>query len=509
MPRKTSLLDVRTSTLTKRLRPTTAVFEAVANSRIPDAHPGLFRLDALGTSLYPTQLEARSSGFVGEIRGTYSDSWAPSLSLFNESRQSTTGARRMRPHNGVDIYAPIDTPLVAIVEGKLEQHESDSKLGARAWLRFKWNGWPCRFIYGHLERFEGRPRRVKKGEVIGYAGCTGNADSGEPCSKDNRCSRRSTHVHLILMRDDIGKAVDPLPPLGWILRYAVDACLVPCEQVSGETNTVIAPAVDARSDLDAREIARVIGSRGTIIDRQGHLLDQLGAMERILEQERGSGREASLATYRAGLLDLLDAGGVALSNPENVDAGAPPRTRALTYRTLAVRAVADLSLRLDASARANVTSFLLHLAWHEGLKLTRRAQLDSGPARGFSQFEAHRARDTLEYAAQRNLIEKLTAVGGRSTAEIDHATAALPRYGTPRAPWFPAGNLIGELLRTVDLFNVYLTRIALMKVPAAIPESNSGHANYWFKHWKVTDTDPNTQRARFKSAADEVDVLVS
>lgn len=182
--------------------------------------------------------------------------------------------------------------------------------------------------------------------------------------------------------------------------------------------------------------------------------------------------------------------------------------RALAYRDLAEQAVAELTPGLSDRGRRNASRFLLHLAWHEGMQLTRRTQLSGGPARGFSQFEAHRARDALDYAAARSLTARIAEIAGTSVAEISQATASLPRYGTSRAPWFPKDNLIESLLRTVDRFNVYLTRIALMKIPAAIPADTAARASYWFRYWKVADPDPDGQQARFRRAADEVEGML-
>jgi hypothetical protein len=57
-----------------------------------------------------------------------------------------------------------------------------------------------RYVYSHLDAFEGQPRRVRAGEVIGYVGNTGNAASAPP------------HVHFEVHPQG-GAAVNPYAEL--------------------------------------------------------------------------------------------------------------------------------------------------------------------------------------------------------------------------------------------------------------------------------------------------------
>ena len=88
-----------------------------------------------------------------------------------------------------------------------------------------------KFIYGHLQRFSGMNRSVKKGEVIGFPGCTGNAGGAQPCSAANSCGKFSTHVHFMLVRDADGMRFNPAEALSWKLRYQNDNRDVACDQV--------------------------------------------------------------------------------------------------------------------------------------------------------------------------------------------------------------------------------------------------------------------------------------
>jgi murein DD-endopeptidase MepM/ murein hydrolase activator NlpD len=178
------------------------------------------------SALYPTQLgNPPVLGLAGELRGFYAEHrWVPKYSRFMILRP--TG----KLHRGVDIYAPRGTALVAMIAGEAEQKTAPDALGKRVHLRFSRAGVAYRFILGHLDRFEGGERSVRKGEVIGYAGCTGNGAGNQPCLTPNRCGKYSTHLHLQLMRDVDQKLLDPLKALQWELAYKADDRNVPCEQ---------------------------------------------------------------------------------------------------------------------------------------------------------------------------------------------------------------------------------------------------------------------------------------
>lgn len=176
--------------------------------------------------IYPTQLAAPPVlGLAGEQRGFYAENkWVPKWSGFMFPRP--TGVN----HGGVDIFAPRGTPLVAMVDGAVEQVSSESAMGLRVHLAFKFGGVAYRFILGHLDSFEGGPRSLTKGTVIGYAGCTGNAAGSQPCLTPNVCGKFSTHLHLQLMRDVDQKKLDPLKALRWKLAYDDDDREVLCHE---------------------------------------------------------------------------------------------------------------------------------------------------------------------------------------------------------------------------------------------------------------------------------------
>ena len=99
-----------------------------------------------------------------------------------------------RSHEGVDMMAARGTPNVAIVAGTVTQ-----KVGALAGNGVYLSGDDGNsYWYFHLDRYEGGPRHVAQGEVVGYTGNTGNADGG------------ATHTHFEY-HPGHGGAANPYP----------------------------------------------------------------------------------------------------------------------------------------------------------------------------------------------------------------------------------------------------------------------------------------------------------
>jgi murein DD-endopeptidase MepM/ murein hydrolase activator NlpD len=98
-----------------------------------------------------------------------------------------------RSHEGVDMLAPMGTPIYAVVSGVVNFKQN--RLGGNAVSLVGDNG--NRYYYAHLSSYEGASRRVTQGEVIGYNGDTGNA-TGTP------------HLHFEVHPGG-GLAVNPTP----------------------------------------------------------------------------------------------------------------------------------------------------------------------------------------------------------------------------------------------------------------------------------------------------------
>lgn len=115
------------------------------------------------------------------------------------SFSDTWGAPRSggRTHQGVDMIAARNTPIVAIYAGRIHRITTGSLSGLAVWLRAD-NG--DLFFYAHLESYGDISvgQSVSEGYVIGYNGSSGNAPSWLP------------HLHFE-WHPGGGSAVNPYP----------------------------------------------------------------------------------------------------------------------------------------------------------------------------------------------------------------------------------------------------------------------------------------------------------
>ena len=86
-----------------------------------------------------------------------------------------------RTHEAIDIMAPLGTPVLAVADGRVEKL-FESKQGGLTLYQFEPSG-KFAYYYAHLDRYapgltEGKA--LRQGEVIGYVGSTGNADTASP-----------------------------------------------------------------------------------------------------------------------------------------------------------------------------------------------------------------------------------------------------------------------------------------------------------------------------------------
>lgn len=113
-----------------------------------------------------------------------------------------------RSHDAIDIMAAAGTPVIAVADGHIEKL-FDSARGGLTIYQFEPRG-RYAYYYAHLQRYAdglAEKQSIKRGQVIGYVGSTGNADPTAP------------HLHFAIFvlgperRWSEGTAINPYPAL--------------------------------------------------------------------------------------------------------------------------------------------------------------------------------------------------------------------------------------------------------------------------------------------------------
>lgn len=250
------------------------------------------------------QPELLRSGRFTIVQRTLASLIFPVSGLTAAAVQSEFGAARdagRREHEGIDIFAARNTPVVAVADG-IAQPGTNALGGNVVWLRDRRE--PRSFYYAHLTRaaFEG-PSAVRTGDVVGYVGNTGNARATTP------------HLHFgVYARAAIDplpflKADDPIPPS----NANVDLILAELVRIRSTRATLqsgtprSAPVI---AQLDRATLARVTGVTGSRLrlelpDRRSGYLDRSAvtvARSPLRQQRLAAGvvvREQPLATAPA------------------------------------------------------------------------------------------------------------------------------------------------------------------------------------------------------------------
>ena len=129
--------------------------------------------------------------------------------------QSMFGAERdggARSHDGVDIFAPRGTPVLAAAPGQAYRIGVTNLGGKVVWVRDPVRN--ARLYYAHLDSQHVRNGdRIEIGDTLGFVGNTGNARTTPP------------HLHFGLYRSGQG-AIDPIPfldpPTGTLPELVAD-----------------------------------------------------------------------------------------------------------------------------------------------------------------------------------------------------------------------------------------------------------------------------------------------
>ena len=128
-------------------------------------------------------------------------------------RDSFEEARGSGKHEAIDIMMPRGTPVVAVVDGDIAKL-FNSKRGGITVYQFDEAKEYC-YYYAHLDRYaEGldEGQRVRRGQVLGYVGSTGDASPEAP------------HLHFTIFKLGPekrwwdGTAINPYPVLLSLLR---------------------------------------------------------------------------------------------------------------------------------------------------------------------------------------------------------------------------------------------------------------------------------------------------
>ena len=173
--------------------------EPVFETKYMPKEASMWRVENTGTYkivLQPaleTYPEGRLDIFVGPTLGF------PVSDVEQNAIQSFWGAPRAggsRQHEGVDIFAPRSTPVVAVTDGRVRYVGEKGLGGKQVW--FNEGVFGKSFYYAHLDSVNvSMAEKVSKGDTLGFVGNTGNARTTVP------------HLHFGIYTSK--GAIDPLP----------------------------------------------------------------------------------------------------------------------------------------------------------------------------------------------------------------------------------------------------------------------------------------------------------
>lgn len=156
---------------------TSSAAPAVAAPAVAASSPSTEMVPAADTPAAPASAAApeaanSGSGLLIPVQGIGS----------GQLQDTFTDARSEgRVHDAIDILAPTGTPVIAVADGTVEKL-FNSERGGLTVYQFDPNGTYC-YYYAHTERYAdglAEKQAIKRGQVIGYVGSTGNADPAAP-----------------------------------------------------------------------------------------------------------------------------------------------------------------------------------------------------------------------------------------------------------------------------------------------------------------------------------------
>ncbi|UJH89966.1 M23 family metallopeptidase [Antarcticibacterium sp. 1MA-6-2] len=145
-----------------------------------------------------------------------------------------------RSHEGVDIFAPRGTPVIAVTNGRITSSGERGLGGKQVWLRDTKRGQSL--YYAHLDSIAALGNaRVTTGDTLGFVGNTGNARTTPP------------HLHFGIYKGYKG-AINPFP---YIFQYENPEPEVP--QIPN-VQTLLAKGTANLRDQPTAQKSRIIGN---------------------------------------------------------------------------------------------------------------------------------------------------------------------------------------------------------------------------------------------------------
>lgn len=218
----------------------------LVHSASADAREFNFEARADGVHVLRIQPELLKGGEVAITLSTAAGLTFPVLGKSSHAIGSYFGDPRdggRRDHEGIDIFAPRGTPVVAAADGIITE-VSQTRVGGRV----VWQHDPERdvtYYYAHLETQEVNVgQRVRAGATVGTVGNTGNAATTPP------------HLHFAVYRP--GRiAINPVPFIFDAPGDVVTPVLVDLARLGGWTETRRQTALHASPVKDAPVLAEV------------------------------------------------------------------------------------------------------------------------------------------------------------------------------------------------------------------------------------------------------------
>ena len=198
------------------------------------------------------------------------------------------GRRKGTPHNGVDLFANSGTPVLAVLDGVVEEaNEKDKKgWGNQILLKHETPDGTYYTRYAHLKRMDVSPGdRVSKGSRIGYSGGGAN-DPGKGNSD-------GPHLHFELLNKS-KKPIDPEQFLkgSAILGAATVAALASSGSDDGDDETngtktkssdsVIDKVLDAAGKVFA-PIGALVGLKGLTESEQSRITEDIDRIKDLMK----------------------------------------------------------------------------------------------------------------------------------------------------------------------------------------------------------------------------------